>query len=164
MSNPNQELLKDVLNEKPVRFDEHLLDLTLKAVRRRRRTGSAIRVGLIVAIFLFGLVWWRNPPTSQAPKMAILPTDPSPPDYLVQTSRLHIKQWVMTQSTDYEIVESVSHESLVVSTVPSANFYQVLNDAELEQMLAQHDPIILRQPNQRALLLLDGELVVNRIQ
>gem|GEM_PF-2123282 len=51
----------------------------------------------------------------------------------------------------------------MVNTVPSPDLDQLISDVELRMLLADHNPVLLRQPNRRPQLLLDGKLFDGRL-
>jgi hypothetical protein len=129
-------------------------------VRRRRNHRQAGRVTLAVAVIAL-LVWWTQLPRNSAPVIAVVPSS-RVPEYLVRTQPLTANERVVTQPATLAVVVSRRDESLIVKTVPSPDLYQLITDEELKQLLAGHDPVIIRQPGGRALLLLDGEPVGGR--
>lgn len=157
MNSPTRELLADLLTDRDASFDERLITGTLNAVRRRRRQRQAGRVTLAVAVIAL-LVWWTQLPRSSAPTIAVAPS-PKVPEYLVRTQPLTADERVGTQPATLAVVVSRTDESLLVKTVPSPDLYQLITDEELKQLLAGHDPVIIRQAGGRALLLLDGKPV-----
>jgi hypothetical protein len=160
MNSPTRELLADLLTDRDVSFDERLITGTLNAVRRRRHQRQAARMTLAVAVIAL-LVWWTQLPRNPAPMLAVVPS-PSVPEYLVRTQPLTVEERVVTQPATLAVVSSQADESLIVKTVPSPDLYQLITDEELKQLLAGHDPVIIRQPGGRALLILDGEPVGGR--
>jgi len=159
MNNPTRELLADLLLDREASFDERLITGTLNAVRRRRRRRQAGRVTLAMAVIAL-LVWWTQLPRNLAPTIAVAPL-PNLPEYLVRTRPLTPDERVATRPATLAAVVSRRDESLIVKTVPSPDLYQLITDEELKQLLAGHDPVIIRQAGGRALLLLDGELVAD---
>lgn len=160
MNSPTRELLADLLTDRDVSFDERLITGTLNAVRRRRRQRQAGRVTLAAAVIAL-LVWWTQLPRNPAPMIAVVPS-PKVPEYLVRTQPLKAEERVVTQPASLAVVSSQVDESLIVKTVPSPDLYQLITDEELKQLLAGHDPVIIRQPGGRALLILDGKPVDGR--
>jgi hypothetical protein len=157
MNSPTRELLADLLTDRDASFDERLITGTLNAVRRRRRQRQAGRVTLAAAVIAL-LVWWTQLPRNPAPMIAVVPS-PKVPEYLVRTQPLKAEERVATRPATLAVVVSRKDASLMVKTVPSPDLYQLITDEELKQLLAGHDPVIVRQPGGRALLILDGEPV-----
>lgn len=157
MNSPTRELLDDLLIERDATFDERLITRTLNAVRRRRQQRRTSQVTLAISVIAL-LVWWTQLSKNSAPTIVATPA-PAVPGYLVRTQPLSATERVVTQSATLAVVSSRADESLIVRTVPSPDLYQSITDEELKQLLAGHDPVIIRQPGGRALLLLDGQPV-----
>lgn len=161
MNSPTRNLLEDLLTERDASFDGRLITGTLAAVRRRRHQRQAGRMTLAVAVIAL-LVWWTQLQRNPAPAIAVT-LSPKVPEYLVRTQPLTADERVATQPAVLAVVSSRADEALIVRTAPSPDLYQLITDEELKQLLAGHDPVIVRQPGGRALLILDGEPVAGRL-
>jgi len=156
MNSPTKELLEDLINERDTAFDEQLLAGTLGAVRRQRVRRHVGNVALALTALFVLAVYWVNTPSTPAPAVATAPA-PRVAEFLVRTKALSERERVLTTSGSFSVVTSVSDPALVVNTVPSPDLYQLISDAELRTLLAAHNPVLLRQPNRRPQLLLDGK-------
>lgn len=161
MNSPTQELLDDLMNDRPAAFDEQLLAGTLAAVRRRRFQRRAGRVSMVTVLVLIATSFWFTWPRPTAPSIANV-AQPARPGYLVHTQPLAANEIVTTRATDFALVGSSHDDSLIVKTVPSPDLYQKLTDKELMVLLAGHDAVIVRQPGKPAMLILDGKPVGDR--
>jgi hypothetical protein len=162
MNSPAKELLNDLINERDRAFDERLVTGTLNAVRRqrtRRRAGNGVLA--LTALFVLAVCWMKIPSTP-APVIASHPA-PHVSEFLVQTRALSGQELVLTTAGAFSTVTSASDSALVVNTVPSPDLYQLISDVELRMLLAEHNPVLLRQPNRRPQLLLDGKLFDGRL-
>lgn len=165
MNSPAEELFEDLINERDRAFDDQLLAGTLNAVRRRRIRRQVGNAALAMTALLVLVVCWLKLPSKPAPAVATAPT-PRVPEFLVRTEALSGNELVTTTGGAFTSVTSASDRSLVVNTVPSPDLYQLISDAELRMLLAEHNPVLLRQPDRRPRLLLDGKpfdgrLIVN---
>jgi hypothetical protein len=157
MNSPTRELLFDLLTERDASFDERLTTGTLAAVRRRLHQRQAGRVTLAVAVIAL-LICWMQLSRNPTPTIATAPS-PSAPEYLFRTQPLTAEERVATLPATLAVVVSQMDESLIVKTVPSPDLYQPITDEELTRLLAGHNPVIIRQPGNPAILLLDGQPV-----
>ena len=155
-------LLEDLINERDGAFDDQLLAGTLNAVRRQRSRRRVGNVALAMTALLVLTICWFKFPSKPAPAIASVPA-PRVPEFLVQTKALSGYEIVVTSAGAFTAVASASDPSLVVNTVPSPDLYQLISDAELRMLLADHNPVLLRQPNRRPQLLLDGKLFEGRL-
>ncbi|MBI1176592.1 hypothetical protein GC207_04050 [bacterium] len=162
MNSPAQELLNDLMNDRPTAFDEQLLAGTLAAVRRRRFHRKAGRVSMVTALVLIAATFWFTWPRPTAPSIANV-TLPAKPNYIVHTVPLAADEIVTTRATEFAVIDSSHDDSLIVKTVPSPDLYQKLTDQELMVLLAGHDAVIVRQPGKPAMLILDGKPLGDRL-
>jgi hypothetical protein len=155
-------LLEDLINERDRAFDDQLLSGTLQAVRSQRTRRRAGNAALALTALLVLAVCWLKIPSTPAPSIATVPA-PRVPEFLVRTEALSGNELVVTTAGAFTVVTSRSDRSLVVNTVPSPDLYQLISDVELRMLLADHNPVLLRQPNRRPQLLLDGKLFDGRL-
>jgi hypothetical protein len=162
MNSPTKELLDDLINDRDQAFDDQLLTDTLAAVRRQKTRRRAGNVAMAFSTLLvLAICWMAFSPT--VPPSVVNVFLPKAPEFLVSTEALSANERVVTAPGAFTIVSSEEDPSLVVNTVPSPDLYQLISDVELRMLLAEHNPVLLRQPNRRPQLLLDGKLFDGRL-
>jgi len=147
------------MNERSADIEDRLLEGTLKAVRRKRQEQHILRSVIAALILSLPLLWLTKDPSSKTPIPANRFVASTDSNTFVQTKALPERDRIATQSGKVDRVQSMHDTSLTLTTVRSPKVYQVLSDEDLKKLLAVHDPVIIRQNNHRALLVMDGKLM-----
>ena len=152
---PEQEyhvLLDDVLTESvPADFEPALLDGTLRAVRRRRRSRRLARglsvVGLCtaIALALWNSLWPRTPAKWVRPALNIVHTRPLPPSMIVRTKPDGVA-FISSSAATFQLVE----------TGAIKDPFKEIDDEQLLALAGGRRVALVRQaPHQAELIFLD---------
>jgi len=147
-------LLDDVLAEAaPTDFERSLLDGTLRAVRRRRRSRRLARgvtaTGLFatIALVVWNSLWPTSPVTSARTTLTIVHTQALPPSMLVRT-----------KPGGLSVVRSSAATYLMVETGSIKDPFKEIDDEQLLALAKGHPVALVRQgPHQAQLLFLSPE-------
>ena len=146
-------LLGEVLAEaEPGGFREALLVETLRLAGRRRWGRRARRVGMAVALCLFGAFAWRF----------VAPTElrvSAPAAYkMVHTEALAASAVLATHRFDADIVRTSVANVAVIRTRPAAGLFRSLDDNELLALVAPRRAALVRVgPNSEKLVFVRPE-------
>lgn len=148
------ELLDSLFQEKSVReFRDRLLNETLAAVRRKKRTrqlGAALVIAAMISLLMFPSR--REQPV--APVSRLVPA--ARPFELVTTRPLPAATIVETRSGNLEAFSSVPNRFALVETPKNGTHLQILGDEELFALIPGEAKLLVwHAPHEAELLVLD---------